>query len=343
MAENGLGYNNLLYMAVLLAGISTRPDADVHVVLVEEPEAHLHPQLQDLLMRYLEREGHQNAHVQVIVTTHSPNFASSAGVDRMTVMSRPRQGGNIVARAPSQFGLSDHSRGHLARFLDVTKSALLFARGVVLVEGLAEQLVVPQLAEELGRPLAQYGVAVINVDGLAFGPFADLFGEDKLPYRCVVISDSDRRPEDELEENSDPSLSATARTLQAREGMNLLVRLSERTFEWDFVRDGNWEAALAALELVRPRVAQQLRQELSDATAEEQADALLASVDRVKGRFAQALALKMDEWRSARSASESAGSDAAQHAPTQSPPVVVVPQYLREAIEWVTDEPSSNA
>lgn len=315
MSEGGLGFNNLLYMAVLLAALADQPDDNsiLRVLLVEEPEAHLHPQLQDLLMRFLEDEA--GSRTQVIVTSHSPTFASAARVQRLTILSR-RADAAPLARRPCDFGLSDKQLDYLRRFLDVTKAALFFARGVILVEGVAEQLLLPVLASRLRRPLAANGAVVINVGGVAFPPFAELFGEGKLPYRLAVVSDDDRQPAPRDLDGSEESLSPRARDLEGREGANVLVRLAPHTFEWALAEAGNKDAMLRALAEVKPRVAERLKEELTNAAPHEVADGILNAVNDVKGRFAQELAVLLDD-------------ETVDFA---------IPEYLVEAISWVADD-----
>lgn len=313
MSESGLGFNNLLFIATVLAGLAEEPDAALHVLLVEEPEAHLHPQLQDLLMRYLERRGEER--VQVIATTHSPNLASSAGVQRITVMTREKRSTPVVARAIANFDLSEKELLHLGRFLDVTKASLLFARGVLLVEGVAEQILAPEVAASTGRSLSEHGVSVINVGGLSFAPFAALFGEDRLPYRCAIVTDGDAPvPSEEDVEGADEVLSATARKLKESESENLKVFISRRTLEWDLVEVGNWELAIAALQRIRPKVAAQLETDLAGKATTDQADALLEKIASVKGPFAQAIVAELRFGRE-----------------------LVAPKHFGDAIEWLTE------
>jgi putative ATP-dependent endonuclease of the OLD family len=316
MEQNGLGFNNLLYMAVLLAALAEEPAAEddgLRVLLVEEPEAHLHPQLQDLLMHFLEAKAAERT--QVIVTTHSPNFASSAKVERLTVLARPAAE-PPVARLPRDFGLTPKQFAYLRRFLDVTKASLLFARGAILVEGVAEQLLVPVIAKRLKRPLAANGVSVINVGGTAFPPFTELFGKDKLPYPVAVISDAD--PGD-VDDDTDEALSPRAARLKERERENLRVELAQRTLEWDLAeaQDGaNVPLMLDALSAVRRKAGPTLAKRLEGKSAIESANAILAAVAGVKGPFAQELA-------------ELIGNPMNNFTP---------PDYVRRAIEWVADE-----
>ncbi len=313
MAESGLGFNNLLYIATVLAGLAEEPDAALHILLVEEPEAHLHPQLQDLLMRYLEGVGEKR--VQVIATTHSPNLASSAGVERITVLTRRMRSEPIVARAIAEFGLSEKHLLHLRRFLDVTKASLLFARRVLLVEGVAEQILAPEVATAKGLSLSESGVSVINVGGLSFAPFAALFGQDRLPYKCSIVTDGDvPSPAKEDVEGADEVLSATARKLKETESDNLKVFISRRTLEWDLVEAGNWELALAALGRIRPKVAERLASDMVGRSSSEQADALLGKIASIKGPFAQAVVSELRDGQA-----------------------LIVPPYLGDAIDWLTE------
>lgn len=330
LAENGLGYNNLLYMAVLLSALAqSAEDGALRLLLVEEPEAHLHPQLQDLLMRYLEQES--SPATQVIMTSHSPNFAAAAQVERVTVLTRADAQSPMIGRRPAEFGLAARELAHLRRFLDVTKSALLFARGVILVEGIAEQLLLPAIADQLGRSLAVHGVTVVNVGGVAFDPFVGLFGPERLPYPCAVVTDADPDKDDspdeddgrdeddphEAQDGEDPddaddevtdvdggaaesdgeddqdmAMSSRAARLRKRvgdAGANLKICLAAQTLEWDLVMAGNWELLLDALTPLRPRVTTRLRRTLAAASSVERAAALVKATKKIKGEFAQSV------------------------------------------------------
>jgi putative ATP-dependent endonuclease of OLD family len=310
LAENGLGYNNLLYIAVILAAIQSDETVPLTVLLIEEPEAHLHPQLQSRLLEYLESLTSEKT--QVIVTTHSPQFASTAELSRVTVLSRSADGLPPEARHLNQISATPKEIAHLGRFLDVTKSALLFAEGVILVEGIAEQLLMPQLANRLGLSLSELGIQVVSVDGLAFAPFAKLFSPQALTCRCAIVSDSD--PAIDEEGNEIPT-SATADSLARFVSDQHQVRLAEKTFEWDLAHANydNPELILKALKAVRPVIGEKVASTVF-ASSEEFADELLFRVKAYKGPFAQELASVLSE---------------------NTKIAFSVPAYIEETLKWV--------
>jgi putative ATP-dependent endonuclease of OLD family len=313
LAENGLGYNNLLYIAVILAAIQSDETMPLTVLLIEEPEAHLHPQLQSRLLEYLESLTSEKT--QVIVTTHSPQFASTADLARVTVLSRPGDGQPPAARHLATLSATPKELAHLGRFLDVTKSALLFAEGVILVEGIAEQLLMPELAARLQVSLSERGIQVVSVDGLAFAPFAKMFSKQGLTCRCAIVSDSD--PATDEDGNEIPT-SATADSLANFVSDQHQVRLAEKTFEWDlaYANFGSPGLLVRALKNIRPIVGAKVEAR-KFASPEEFADEILFRVKAYKGPFAQELASVMAE------------------SPDDT---FTVPSYIEDTLKWVTGE-----
>lgn len=210
--QNSLGYNNLLYIASILAEL-TLDDEDegeplFKLLLIEEPEAHLHPQLQIRLLNHLKSVAKQNKNVQIIVTTHSTVLTSSVELESIIHLSKSPI---PVATPLRTCGLQTASSQFINRWLDVTKSNLLFANGVILVEGIAEQMIIPTLAKiilkdqkEGHKSLEDIGVSIINLNGIYFKHFMQLYcnvansddiedeaiGEN-IPIRCAGITDLD--------------------------------------------------------------------------------------------------------------------------------------------------------
>ncbi len=192
--QNGLGFNNLIYMAVVLSELTKNPDSSYRGLIVEEPEAHLHPQLQAVLLQYLQSiqavDGEKP--VQLFVTSHSPNFASIADLDSLVCL--VDTGAAVETFLPRSVTFEKGKREKLERYLDVTRAELFFARRVIFVEGAAELMMVNALAKRMGRDLRQHGVSLISVEGLNFDSFLPLFGDKALRIPVAILTDADPVP-----------------------------------------------------------------------------------------------------------------------------------------------------
>lgn len=192
----GLGSNNILYMACELLLLGREPEG-LPLLLIEEPEVHLHPQRQLRLMDFLSSAAAGKVRespraVQVILSTHSPNLASTIPLESLVVLERGRA--YSLAEGETKLGTGDYQ--FLERFLDVSKANLFFAHGVIIVEGDAEALLLPTLARLLGTNLTEHGVSIVNVGGTGLRRFSRIFQRSddasppvSVPVACVADMD----------------------------------------------------------------------------------------------------------------------------------------------------------
>jgi predicted ATP-dependent endonuclease of OLD family len=200
--HNGLGYNNLIYISLLLAKMQKDASGDYlgsnaksfPILAIEEPEAHLHPAMQYKFLKFL-KENNKNKAKQIFITSHSPSITSAVELDNIICLNRLDDGQLNIAYIGRVFGTDEQdSKAYVQRFLDATKSDMLFSKSVVLVEGITEQLLLPVFAEYKGESLESEHVSVINIGGRYFNHFLKLFDSTKpntINKKVACITDLD--------------------------------------------------------------------------------------------------------------------------------------------------------
>ncbi len=208
--KSGLGTLNLLCIAAEMLLFSNQQKG-LKLALVEELEAHLHPQYQLRLINYIS----ENKDEQFILSTHSITLASKISLDNLIIV----KDNTVYPMSHDYTKMSPADYRFLERFLDATKANLFFAQGLIMVEGDAENLLVPVIAEIVGKPLHKYGVSVVNVGSTAYKRYLSIFDrkDDKVFNMPVaVISDLDIRAlEYYTEDKKLPTLWKTSEILPA--------------------------------------------------------------------------------------------------------------------------------
>jgi putative ATP-dependent endonuclease of OLD family len=312
---NGLGYNNLLYMAVVLEHLKS-PDLDeCPLFLVEEPEAHLHPQLTMLLADYLAHKTPGATVPQTIVTTHSPTLAASVPPNRIRLLFFDHSNSKSMCNSLANANMDEREQGDIQRMMDVTRATLYFAKGAILVEGISEALLLPELARRLGHDLAKLHISVIPICGVAFETFKKLLNPAALGIPIAVVTDADP-PVDQgnswsahtpAKEGSTFKLSGRTTKLLNVFSAHPTVRVfhSQVTLEYDLAQAGDDNAAVMATIWEECFIGAPQTFNLAKVTAagdDRQAKAITtwrgicrADHGGSKGEFAQRLAWKLAE------------------------------------------------
>lgn len=199
--HNGLGYNNLINIYMLIKLKELRVGKDFRILCLEEPEAHLHPAMQYKLFKYLKKlDAEKKLNQQIFVTTHSSNISAVAGIDNMFMMAYDRsvtsqdcinQSLELQFKDQGKTNKKSEAKKHLAKFLDVTRSDMLFADKVILVEGIAERLLLPYFMEKCGYAYEDEHVSIVEIGGKHFEHFVELFNGNALKKKVLCITDKD--------------------------------------------------------------------------------------------------------------------------------------------------------
>jgi putative ATP-dependent endonuclease of OLD family len=331
IADASLGSANLVFLTLKTLALRQLIEEGQHehvFLAIEEPEAHLHPHLQRSVYRHLFESVEEDSPLSLILTTHSPHIASVAPLKSIVLLKDAAADGS-VGRSTAAMALTQSDTDDLTRYLDVTRAEILFARGVLLVEGDAERFLVPAFANTLDTPLDHLGITVCSVAGTNFEPYVKFLTALSIPF--AVVTDWDpTNGNDGLGANRSRKLvraiemartgaipaglarALIAQAAQLRElAANHGILVNEHTLEVDLFRHG---FAAPIIETLRESGFSQARRDMIDAWEADaddlDTDELLAMVEQIgKGRFAQRLASRIG-----------------QTAP---------PDYIRQAIEFV--------
>lgn len=189
LSNNSLGENNVVYLALKLKESQMERGHTkklLNIILIEEPEAHLHKHLQQSLFEGIKN----NKNYQIFLSTHSVHISESADIQSAIVLGKKNKCTEIYI--PSK-GLEEKEIRKITRFLDVTRLPILFAKNVMLVEGDAELILIPvMLKVKYGIDLNKYGISIVSMDSCFFDLIAVLFDDFRIKKKCAILTDLDK-------------------------------------------------------------------------------------------------------------------------------------------------------
>ena len=195
----GLGHLNILYIALKLVEFEYNRNHEIlNIMIIEEPEAHVHTHIQKTLFDSLKVS---SEYTQVIMTTHSTHLSEVSDIQKVNVLKadlhfstvmKPTNGLDAFGEENLKIKKGLSLSQCLERYLDARRSVLLFSKGVILVEGDGEEILLPSMVKKaLGISLDEIGIGLINVGSVSFEYVASLFDPNRLQRYCAIVTDYD--------------------------------------------------------------------------------------------------------------------------------------------------------
>lgn len=249
--ELSLGGANLIFLTLKLLEFKYRKSKDTfaNFLIIEEPEAHIHNHIQKTLFDKLDY-----GDTQIIYSTHSTQISEVSNVENINILAKKLNYAEVYQ--PST-GLGAENINQVQRYLDAVRTNLLFAKGVILVEGDAEEILIPIMVKKVfGVSLDELGISLINIRSTGFENVAQLFHNDRIQRKCAILTDLDDAICDTIENAGDSNdlkkykkkVAGSMRKglerkmkLDAFEAGNTWVKAyyAKHTFEVDFITEGN--------------------------------------------------------------------------------------------------------
>jgi len=289
----GLGQKNILYLSLFIAELENSSSKhEINLLLIEEPEAHLHPQLQKILFANLQ----DLKTTQILMTSHSTHIASDCDYKNLNILYR-NSDNKVMSFAPFEDKLlTEREKLLLKRYLDATRSEMFFASALIYVEGVGEQFIIPAIARHLfDLNLTEHNISVIPIHSRYFDPYLKLVYNSNLEIPAVAIIDGDS---DELDNEEDVTTAITNANKFAVEN-RVMISSGNKTLEIDLFPSNtvnNEYLKKAFVNLGHEKSYDNLIEATKD-NPELWAYELIKRIDNTitKGRFAQELSLLIDD------------------------------------------------